>query len=106
MRLPQNVANKVQPSFADDPLEPLYLDDDGNLSSLDNVVPAPMREEAIGGAQPLDSAGTYRMATMRVPAPTREEAFGIVQPLECAVTNIETDVKSLVPAPRLELGTP
>ena len=33
-----------QPSFADDPLEPLYLDDDGNLSSLDNVVPAPRLE--------------------------------------------------------------
>ena len=106
MRLYQNVANKVQPSFADDPLEPLYLDDDGNLSSLDNVVPAPMREEAIGGAQPLDSAGTYRMATMRVPAPTREVAFGSVQPLECAVTNIEAVLKLLVPAPRLELGTP
>ena len=61
-----------------------------------------MREEAIGGAQPLDSAGTYRMATMRVPAPMREEAFGSVQPLECAWTNIETDVKSLVPAPTRE----
>jgi len=36
-----------QPSFADDPLEPLYFDDDGNLSSLDNVVPAPTREDAI-----------------------------------------------------------
>ena len=77
MRLYQNVANKVQPSFADDPLEPLYLDDDGNLSSLDNVVPAP----------------------------TREVAFGSVQPLECAVTNIEAVLKLLVPAPRLELGT-
>ena len=30
--------------FADDPLEPLYLDDDGNLLSLDNVVPAPRLE--------------------------------------------------------------
>jgi len=77
MRLYQNVANKVQPSFADDPLEPLYLDDDGNLSSLDNVVPAP----------------------------TRYEEFRSVQPLECAWTNVETGVRSLVPAPRLELGT-
>ena len=33
-----------QPSFADDPLEPLYLDDDGNLSSLGDVVPAPRLE--------------------------------------------------------------
>ena len=41
-----------------------------------------------------------------IPAPMREEAFGIVQPLECAWTNVETDAKSLVPAPRLELGTP
>ena len=78
MRLYQNVANKVQPSFADDPLEPLYLDDDGNLSSLDNVVPAP----------------------------TRYEEFRSVHPLECAWTNVETGVRSLVPAPRLELGTP
>ena len=41
-----------QPSFADDPLEPLYLDDDGNLSSLDNVVPAPRLELQSGRAGP------------------------------------------------------
>ena len=58
--------------------QPLYLDNDDNLSSLDNVVLAPMREDA----------------------------FESVQPLDCAWTNVETDVKSLVPAPRLELGTP
>ena len=43
------------------------------------------------------------MATMRVPAPKREDADESEQPLECAVTNIETELKSLVPAPRLEL---
>ena len=32
-----------QPSFADEPLEPLYLEDN-NLSSLDDVVPAPRLE--------------------------------------------------------------
>jgi len=36
------------------------------------LVPAPMREGAFGIDQPLDSAGTYRMATMRVPAPRLE----------------------------------
>jgi hypothetical protein len=36
------------------------------------LVPAPMREEAFGIVQPLDSAGTYRMATKRVPAPRLE----------------------------------
>ena len=44
---------------------------DGNLSSLDNVVPAPTREDASESAQPL----------------------------ECAWTNVETGAKSLVPAP-------
>ena len=39
------------------------------------------------------------------PAPMREEAKESAQPLECAWTNVETDAKSLVPAPRLELGT-
>ena len=32
----------------------------------------------------------------------REDSFAIVQPLECAWTNVETDVKSLVPAPMKE----
>ena len=47
-----------------------------------------MREEAFGFVQPLDLAGTYRMATMRVPAPMREEKNGSAQPLECAWTNV------------------
>ena len=34
------------------------------LSSLDNVVPAPMREETNGIDQPLDSAGTQRKAAL------------------------------------------
>ena len=72
-------------------------------TDVKSLVPAPMREDADETVQPLDSAGTYRMATMRVPAPMKEEAFGSVQPLECAWTNVETDLKSLVPAPRLEL---
>ena len=38
-----------------------------------------------------------------VPAPMREDAIRGNQPLECAWTNVETDAKSLVPAPRLEL---
>jgi hypothetical protein len=66
------------------------------------VVPHSNTQE---GAQPLDSTRTYRKAASRVPAPMREEANGVVQPLKCAWTNVETDVKSLVPAPRLELGT-
>ena len=76
------------------------------MLSVPNVVPAPMREDMFGIVQPLDSAGTYRKAASRVPAPMREDSFAIVQPLERAWTNVETDVKSLVPAPRLELGTP
>lgn len=32
----------------------------------------------------------------------REEATGIIQPLEYAWTNVETDGKSLVPAPMRE----
>ncbi len=34
------------------------------LSSLDNVVPAPMRDETNGIDQPLDSAGTQRKAAL------------------------------------------
>ena len=45
-------------------------------------------------------------ASKVVPALMREEAFGSVHPLDLAWTNVETVVKSLVPAPRLELGTP
>ena len=47
-----------------------------------------MREEAFGFVQPLDLAGTYRMATMRVPAPMREETNGSAQPLNSAWTNV------------------
>ena len=40
------------------------------------------------------------------PTPTIEIAIRISSPLECAWTNVETDAKSLVPAPSLELGAP
>ena len=73
-------------------------------TDVKSLVPAPVREEAFGSVQPLDSAGTYRMATMRVPAPMREEAFGSVQPLDSAGTYRMATMR--VPAPRLELGTP
>ena len=36
----------------------------------------------------------------------REEAFGSVQPLEYAETRLMLNVANVVPAPRLELGTP
>ena len=36
------------------------------------LVPAPMREEVNESAQPLDVAGTSRIATMKVPAPRLE----------------------------------
>ena len=67
-----------------------------------------MRGDGIRGGQPLDLVGATLMLSVAnvVPAPMREETNGIVQPLECAWTNVETDAKSLVPAPRLELGTP
>ena len=41
-----------------------------------------------------------------VPAPMREGASGIVQPLDLAWTTLMLTVVSVVPAPRLELGTP
>jgi len=44
------------------------------------IVPAPMRERAFGIDQPLDSAGPYRMATMRVPAPRLELQSGRAGP--------------------------
>lgn len=40
------------------------------------LVPAPMREDAQESVQPLDLAGTYRMATKRVPAPRLELECG------------------------------
>ena len=45
-------------------------------------------------------------ASWLVPAPMREEANGVVQPLECAWTTLVLSVANVVPAPRLELGTP
>ena len=50
------------------------------------LVPAPMREDADESDQPLDSAGTYRKASIRVPAPMREDTTGNAQPLDLAGT--------------------
>lgn len=41
-----------------------------------------------------------------VPAPMREDAFGFAQPLDLAWTTLMPSVANVVPAPRLELGTP
>ena len=41
-----------------------------------------------------------------VPAPMREDTTEIVQPLDRAGTTIKSDAIEVVPAPRLELGTP
>ena len=41
-----------------------------------------------------------------VPAPMREDTTEIVQPLDRAVNTIKSDAIEVVPAPRLELGTP
>ena len=46
------------------------------------------------------------MATIRVPAPMREEVNGNAQPLDSAGSTIKSDAIEVVPAPRLELGTP
>ena len=43
------------------------------------VVPAPMREDPTGNAQPLDRAWTNRMATIRVPAPRLELKFASIE---------------------------
>ena len=67
-----------QPVFEDEALEPVFLDAMGNLAAHDEVVPAPMREDTTRNAQPLDRAWTT--------------------PKRC--------VANVVPAPRLELGTP
>ena len=40
------------------------------------LVPAPMREGVNESAEPLDVAGTYRIATMKVPAPRLELGTG------------------------------
>ena len=68
------------------------------------VVPAPMREDMIGNAQPLDLAWTIRTDGIRVPAPMSEDVNGGESPHHRAWT-IRTD-GIRVPAPRLELGTP
>ena len=41
-----------------------------------------------------------------VPAPMREDAVESVQPLDSAWTTLMLSVANVVPAPRLELGTP
>ena len=64
--------------FEDEALEPVFLDAMGNLAAHDEVVPAPMRED------PNES----------------------VQPLDRAWTTLKRCVANVVPAPRLELGTP
>ena len=65
-----------------------------------------MREDTTGNAQPLDFAGTYRKATIRVPAPMREDTTENAQPPDLAWTTPTRVVANVVPAPRLELGTP
>jgi hypothetical protein len=69
-------------------------------------VPAPMSEDVNGGESPHDRAWTNRMDAIRVPAPMREEATEIAQPLDSAGSTIKSDAIEVVPAPRLELGTP
>ncbi len=46
------------------------------------VVPAPMREDPAGNAQPLDRAWTIRTDGIRVPAPMREDTTRNTQPLD------------------------
>ena len=41
-----------------------------------------------------------------VPAPMREDTTEIAQPLDRAGNTIKSDAIEVVPAPRLELGTP
>ena len=71
-----------QPVFDDEALEPVFLDAMGNLAAHDEVVPAPMREDTTGSAQPLDRAWTIQTDGIRVPAPMREDTKGITQPLD------------------------
>ena len=65
-----------------------------------------LREDTTRNALPHDRAWTNRMATIRVPAPMRENTFEIAQPLDSAGSTIKSDAIEVVPAPRLELGTP
>jgi len=104
-RNPLQQAKKISNS-ANEALEPVFLDAMGKLAAHDEVVPAPMREEVDESAQPLDLAWMNRMATIRVPAPMREDTTGNNQPLDRAWTTPKRCVANVVPAPRLELGTP
>ena len=94
---------------------PMREDTTGNAQPLDSagstiksdaieVVPAPMREEVNEIVQPLDSAWTNRLNANRVPAPMSEDVNGGESPHEYAGTNRLKSIR--VPAPRLELGTP
>jgi len=65
-----------------------------------------MSEDVNGGESPHEYAWTNRMATIRVPALMREEATDNAQPLDRAWTTPKRRVANVVPAPRLELGTP
>ena len=67
------------------------------------MVPAPMREDTTGNAQPLDRAWTIRTDGIRVPAPMREDPTGNDQTLDRAWTTPKRCVANVVPAPRLEL---
>ena len=67
-----------------------------------------MREDAEESVQPLECAWTNVETDVKslVPAPMREEAHAFVQSLDLAVTTLMLSVANVVPAPRLELGTP
>ena len=65
-----------------------------------------MREDTTENAQPLDLAWTIRTDGIRVPAPMREDTTENAQPLDLAWTTPTWVVANVVPAPRLELGTP
>ena len=81
------------------------------LSSINRIllVPAPRREGCKRSEQTHDYAGGIRNEQSEwsmVPAPMREETTGIAQPLDSAGSTIQSDAIGVVPAPRLELGTP
>ena len=56
-------------------------------------VPAPMREEVNESAEPLDSAGTYRMAALRVPAPRLELQSGSLNDLRSILCELAKNAK-------------
>ena len=70
------------------------------------LVPAPMSEDVNGGESPLDLAWTIQTDRIRVPALMREDTTESAQPLDSAWTTPTRGVANVVPAPRLELGTP